>query len=134
INETMARHFWKSEDPVGKRFGWSSGTTGDEIEVIGVVADSKFANVREGATRFFYTPYMQRSAVGRHIVYVRSRPGMADISMSVRNVVNRLAPGLPIIEMGTMQAQVDESLFTERLVATLSILFGALATVLAALG
>ena len=134
INETMARHFWENEDPIGRRFGWSSSTTGDEIEVIGVVADSKFANIREDATRFFYTPYMQGSAVGRHIVYVRSRPGMADISMSVRNVVQRLAPGLPIVEMGTMQAQVDESLFTERLVATLSILFGTLATVLAALG
>jgi ABC-type antimicrobial peptide transport system permease subunit len=48
--------------------------------------------------------------------------------------VNRLDSNLPIFDMKTMQVQVDESLFVERMVAALSITFGALATLLAAIG
>src|SRR5918994_6828032 len=65
---------------------------------------------------------------------IRSAADEGGVPGAARQVVQRLDPNLPIYDMKTMEAQVDESLFLERLVATLSMLFGGLATVLAAVG
>ena len=56
------------------------------------------------------------------------------IGASVRQVAQRVDPNLPIFDMKTMTAVVDESLFIERMVAALSVAFGGLATLLAAIG
>ncbi len=134
INETMASYFWRGQDPIGRRFGRDGSGTDDEFEVVGVVRDAKFISIRDEIPRFFYQPYMQRDALNTMTFYVRHRPGIEGLSSAARQVVERLDPHLPILSMKTMEAQVDESLFLERLVASLSVLFGALAMVLAAVG
>ena len=134
INETMAKYFWGKENPIGRRFGWARDENSYPIEVIGVVRDSRFATLRDEVPRFVYLPYAQEEELDAMTFYVRVRPEAAGIATSVRQVVQRLDPNLPIFDMKTMEAQVDESLFLERLVASLSMLFGALATVLAAVG
>ena len=133
VNETMAKYFWGEETPVGRRFGW--GRSEDyAIEVIGVVRDSKFGTLRDEIPRFVYTPYMQQEALDQMTFYVRTRADAGGVPAAARQVVQRLDPSLPIFDMKTMEAQVDESLFLERLVAALSMLFGGLATALAAVG
>ena len=133
VNETMAKYFWGEETPVGRRFGW--GRSEDyAIEVIGVVRDSKFGTLRDEIPRFVYTPYMQQEALDQMTFYVRTRGDAGGVPAAARQVVQRLDPSLPIFDMKTMEAQVDESLFLERLVAALSMLFGGLATALAAVG
>jgi predicted permease len=134
VNETMARYFWDSDNPIGRRFGFGRNGNDHDIEVVGVVRDSKFTTLRAEIPRFVYIPYAQNDELGAMTFYVRTRPGMPDAAGTARQVVRRLDPNLPIFEMKTMIAQVDESLFLERLVAALSMLFGALATVLAAVG
>jgi predicted permease len=134
VNETMAKYFWGNENPIGKRFGWGRNDGTFPLEVVGVVRDSKFATLRDDVPRFVYTPWSQQESLDTMTFYVRMRGDAAGVPASVRQVVQRLDPNLPIFEMKTMEAQVDESLFLERLVASLSLLFGALATVLAAVG
>jgi predicted permease len=133
INETMAKYFWGDENPVGRRFGFGRDE-GFPIEVVGVVRDSKFTTLRDEIPRFVYVPYMQQDDLDTMTFYVRTRAGAAGIPAAARQVVQRLDPNLPIFDLKTMDAQVDESLFLERLVAALSMLFGGLATVLAAVG
>ena len=133
INETMAKYFWGDENPIGRRFGWGR----DEdyaVEVVGVVRDSRFSTLRDEIPRFVYVPYMQQDELDQMTFYVRTRADAAGLPAAARQVVQRIDPNLPIYDMKTMEAQVDESLFLERLVAALSMLFGALATVLAAVG
>jgi predicted permease len=134
INEKMAKYFWGDENPLGKRFGWGRDDGTFSIEVIGVVRDSKFATLRDEVPRFVYTPYTQVDELNTMTFYLRVHPNAGSINTSVRQTVQRIDPSLPIFDMKTMEAQVDESLFVERLVASLSMLFGALATVLAAVG
>ena len=134
INETMAKYFWGKENPIGKRFGWGRDDGTFPLEVIGVVRDSKFATLRDEVPRFVYTPWTQQESLDTMTFYVRMRGDAAGMPNTVRQVVQRLDPNLPIFDMKTMEAQVDESLFLERLVASLSLLFGGLATVLAAVG
>jgi predicted permease len=134
INETMAKYFWGTDNPIGRRFGFGRDENDNAIEVVGVVRDAKFATMRDDVPRFVYVPYMQESALDQMTFYVRSSPDVAGVPGAARQVVQRLDPNLPIFEMKSMEAQVDESLFLERLVAALSMLFGGLATVLAAVG
>jgi predicted permease len=134
INEKMAKYFWGNENPIGKRFGWARDENSYPMEVVGVVRDSKFATLRDEVPRFVYIPYAQEESLDTMTFYVRVRPDAGAIPGSVRQVVRRLDPNLPIFDMKTMEAQVDESLFLERLVASLSMLFGGLATILAAVG
>ena len=134
VNEKMAKYFWGTENPIGKRFGWGRDDGTYPLEVIGVVRDSKFATLRAEVPRFVYTPYAQQEALDTMTFYVRVHPDTGGLPATVRQVVQRLDPNLPIFDMKTMEAQVDESLFLERLVASLSMLFGALATALAAVG
>jgi predicted permease len=134
VNETMAKYFWGSENPIGRRFGFGRDDNDNSIEVIGIVRDAKFATMRAEVPRFVYVPYMQEEALDQMTFYVRSHPEAAGVPGAARQIVQRLDPNLPIFDMKTMEAQVDESLFLERLVASLSMLFGGLATVLAAVG
>jgi predicted permease len=134
VNETMAKYFWGTENPIGRRFGFGRDENDSAIEVVGVVRDSKFATMRDESRRFVWIPYMQEEALDQMTFYVRTRPEVSGVAGAARDIVRRLDPNLPIFEMKTMEAQVDESLFLERLVASLSMLFGGLATVLAAVG
>jgi predicted permease len=133
INETMAKYYFGTGNPLGHRIGWNrEGTT--NIEIVGVVKDSKTSTLRQTARRFVYVPFAQESELGQITFYLRARGDAAGLAASARDVARRIDPNLPIFDMKTMERVVDESLYTERMVAALSVAFGALATVLAAVG
>src|SRR5258707_7640448 len=77
---------------------------------------------------------MQEDELGSMTFYVRARGNAASVGASVRQVAQRVDPNLPIYEMKTMTTVMDDSLFLERMVAALSVAFGGLATLLAAIG
>jgi predicted permease len=133
INETMVKYFFGSENPLGRHIGWGRDKT-PAIEIVGVVKDSKTSTLRQQAKRFVYAPYMQEAEIGQMTFYVRARGDASGIGTSVRQVAQRVDPNLPIFDMKTMTTVVDESLFIERMVAALSVAFGGLATLLAAIG
>jgi predicted permease len=133
INETMAKYFFGTDNPVGRHIGWGRDKVLD-IEIVGVAKDSKSATLRQEAKRFVYVPYMQEAEIGQMTFYVRARGDAAGVGASVRQVALRVDPNLPIFDMKTMTTVMDESLFIERMVAALSVAFGGLATLLAAIG
>jgi ABC-type antimicrobial peptide transport system permease subunit len=81
-----------------------------------------------------YLPYAQDENLTSLTFYVRAAGDGAALATSVRQAVQRLDPNLPIYDLKSMAVQVDESLFVERMVAALSVAFGVLATLLAAIG
>ncbi len=132
VNQTFARYFFGNESPVGRHLRFR----GDEktpIEIVGLVRDSKTANVKD-SPQVIYLPFRQAERLNRMTYYVRARSEEAAIGAAVRQAVARVDPSLPVFEMKTLWAQMDELVFPERLVAFLSGAFGVLATVLAALG
>jgi len=133
INEAMAKYYFPGVNPVGHRIGWRRGSATD-IEIVGVVKDAKSSTLREKIPRFVYTPYMQETDLTQMTFYVRARGDAAAIGGAVRSAVQHVDPNLPIFGMKTVDQQVDDSLFVERMVAALSVGFGALATLLAAIG
>ncbi len=133
VNDVFAKYFFKNESPLGKRFGFGRDKDAG-ITIVGVVRSSKYESVNEKETRVLYTPFLQETNPGSLMVYARTSADPKTLFTPIRREVTSLDSALPIIGMRTMDDQVDESLSTERLIATLSAFFGILATLLAAIG
>jgi predicted permease len=135
VNEKFARKFFKDGLALGKHVGMG-GDPGTKlnIEIIGVVRDTKYESMRDEIPLEVYRPYHQMNFVIGMYAYVRTARTPEQAFSSIRQVVNKLDPNIPVFQMKTIETQMQESLITERLVATLSAGFGILATLLAAIG
>ena len=129
VSEKMARELCGNLDAVGRRIGFSSPT---DIEIVGVVKDSKDNLLRDDIARVVYMPYAQDDELGQMTFFVRLSPGVS--GEAIRQVVERTDPTIPVFDLKSMEAQKSESLFVERMITLLSMAFGALATLLAAVG
>ncbi len=134
VNERFARYFFGDQDPIGRRFGIGAGQVRLDITIVGLVRDGKSSSLREKPHRFVYLPYTQQANVGGMTFYVRSAGDPEALGGRLRKVVQRADVSLPVTGLKTMQVQIGESLFVERMVAALSAAFGFLATLLAAVG
>ena len=135
INEPMARQYFGHDNPIGRRFRFASkkADTG-AMEVVGVVRDGKHSDLREESHSFAYFPYTQHDSIMRMTFYVRTSQDAPSVGAALRNQVRQADPNLPVFDMKTVEQQIDESVYAERLVAVLSTFFGMLATLLAAIG
>ncbi len=135
VNEKFAKHYFGERNPLGRHigFGMDPGTKTD-MEIVGVVGDTKYENMREPVPYELYVPYEQQDWVDSMTVYVRTSAPPAGFFDTLRRAAREVDSSVPQYEMRTMDENVQNSLVTERLLATLSIVFGALATLLAAIG
>jgi len=135
VNEAFVRHFFPGQNPLGHRFATGGGpTVKPDIEIVGVIKDSKYADMKEAPRRVFYTPYSQSTILHSLYFFARTAIDPRDITSAIRHEVAALDPNLPIREIKTMEDQIDEDLFAERILSTLTVIFASLATLLAALG
>jgi len=81
-----------------------------------------------------YLPIAQQEEVDGASFYVRTAGEAATPGAAIRDMVRAIDPTLPIFNVQTMEARMSDSLFTDRLLATLSTAFAVLATLLAAVG
>ena len=133
INETLAAYYFGKANPIGRHIGWGRDKTPD-IEIVGVARNAKMSSLRQEPRRVVYTPYMQEPEIGQMTFYVRARGAASSVGTSARQAAVRVDPNMPVFDMKAMATVVDESLFLERMVAALSVAFGGLATLLAAIG
>jgi len=135
INEKFAKRFFGDRNPIGRHvgFGMDPGTKTD-MEVIGVVKDIKYTNLRDEIPVQMFVPYLASRYVGGMTVYLRTSMNPAQAFAAVRAQVRQLDANLPLYGMRTMDAQIENSLLIERLIAGLSTVFGCLATLLAMVG
>jgi predicted permease len=136
VNETFARTFFPAGNALGHhlRFGYSTDHPPD-MEIVAVVKDSHHNGVKDEEVKpFVYAPYAQEAFGGRLTYYIRTTQDPSQLSNSVRTVVNDLDASLPVTGLRTFEAQIDRQLANDRLIATLSEIFGGLAALLAAIG
>jgi predicted permease len=134
VNQAFARKFNMGNDVVGKRMSAGRDANALDIEIVGLVQDAKYSEVRDAIPPQFFTPYAQDERAGSLAFYARASGDGAAMLASVQAAVRRLDPNLPIENAKTMAQQVSETLFLERMISTLSALFAGLATLLAAVG
>jgi putative ABC transport system permease protein len=134
INETMAKGLFRGGQAVGKRMKFGSGSDPLNIEIVGVVGDSRHGTVKEQSRPFFYIPYVQEKTIGALTYYVRTANDPAALATSVRQAVNGLDASLPIYDVKTFEEQIGQQISGDALVAFLALAFGGLAAILAAMG
>src|SRR5580693_2316121 len=135
INETFAKKYFAGRDPVGMHLGFGSDPgTPTDMEVIGVVKDIKYTNLRDEIPAQAYLPYIADRFIGGMVIYVRTVGDPTLLMSSIRSKVRDLDPNVPISNMRTTEVQISNSLSTERMIASLSGVFGFLATLLAVIG
>jgi len=130
VNQTFARRFFGDQNPLGRRVA-IGGT--NNIAIVGVVRDGKYKDVRAKTPELAYLPFEQHLE-GWMNLSLRTVGDPAKVSAAIRREVKAVDANVPVYNVRTLEAQLDESLSQERLVATLSSWFGAFALLLAAIG
>jgi predicted permease len=132
VNRRFAEHFFPGQSALGRHLGRGVGPqTKLDIEIIGVVANSLYEGPREGVRRQVFVPNYGN---GSTTFYLRTETPSSSAYSMIRNEVKQLDATIPVYELKTVEAQLDETLLTDRLIALLSAGFGLLATVLASVG
>ena len=135
INEKFARKYFAGRNPVGMHLGFGSDPgTVTQMEIIGVVKDIKYTNLRDEIPEQAFIPYMGSRYLSDMTVYLRTVGEPNQLMTSIRAKVREMDANLPIYAMRTMDEQISNSLATERMIASLSTVFGFVATVLAIIG
>jgi predicted permease len=133
VNQTFSRRFFPNDDALGKRV--REGDNYPEIEIVGVVADTKYNSQRNDIEPLLYTPWRQESdSFGGMYFALRATGEPTALAASARQAVRELDSNLPVTEVGSQEARSQRSLGQERLYARLLSFFGALALILAAIG
>src|SRR5262249_2651775 len=131
----MAQKFFAGRNPVGLHFALGGGNgVKPDIEVVGVVKDTQDDHVRSPKRSYFFLPYSQAGGLFAMAFYVRTQQDPLNMASTLRAAVKEQDPNLPVYDLKTVARVVDEDLFADRMVATLSAGFGGLAALLAALG
>jgi predicted permease len=129
VNETFARRFWADADPIGKRIRYP----GDDVPwmtVVGVTHDTKHYGLDTPMRPGVFQPYPQRAAETMAIV-VRSSVDPLSLANSVRRLVQARDPELPVDDVTTMSAALDESLWARRAASWLAAIFSVVALLMA---
>ncbi|HEX8161830.1 MAG TPA: ABC transporter permease [Pyrinomonadaceae bacterium] len=134
VNQEFARRFFGGDNPVGRRFGFDPDKS-DEIEIVGVSRDTKYASQRDEIKPTAYLPWAQTlSSVGAVTFEVRTATEPTAAVAAIREAVRGVDADLPPSNFKTQLAQADETLSMERFFAKLLSFFGLLAQGLAAVG
>lgn len=132
VNQKFANYFFGRTNPIGRRIGF--GLDQPKTEIIGVVADSYYTSLREEIARKIYVPVTHALSTPSTVFFVRSRMLPPHWTESIRAALNRVDPRLPIADMKTMEVQISESYYLERMISAVAGFFGSTATLLAAIG
>jgi len=134
VNQTFANKFFPGESPVGKRFTFDPKKP-DEIEIIGLARDAKYATQREETRPTTYLPWRQTPAtMSFGNFFIRSTGDPTALIAAVRQAVREVDENLPLTNVKTQSERANETLQLERLFAKLVTLFGLLAQQLASIG
>ncbi|NYF89837.1 ABC transporter permease [Tunturiibacter empetritectus] len=148
VNQAFVKKFFPKEDPVGRHFGIFEQKYSSTFEIVGVVADAKYTNPRDEVRTMYFRPLTQTMtgltdpneamAEGRGLyinsvtLFFRSEPQNLDATM--RRTLANINPDLTVLDLHSLDYQVADNFTQERLIARLTMLFGALALVLASVG
>jgi putative ABC transport system permease protein len=129
INESMAKKFWPSSDPVGQVFNDGH----DTYQVVGVARDTKYRNLRETPRTTMYQPLAQGYRPSMNLL-VRTSAAGPTVVPAVEERLHQVEPAVTIFNVRTLNEHVGGSLYVERMESLLLAFFGLLALGLTAVG
>jgi predicted permease len=133
VNQTFVRKFLPGERyPLNRVLSFDTRKL-DPVAIVGVVRDIPHQGLKEKLAPTVYVPMTQVSAFSGAVL-LRSQRSAEDLAPAIRREVARLGPEVDASDPKTIRQRIDESIFQDRLVATVGGFFGVLALLLAAIG
>jgi predicted permease len=144
VNREFVRKFFNGENPIGHRFGARGPDSTGDFEIVGVVEDTSYTSVRWKDHRMYFLPMMQHPAhwnpieqdeslYAGAIVLQTDRP-MNNIEALARQTLSSINLNLTVVKFQTFEQQIADCFNDERMIARLTMLFGALGLLLATIG
>jgi len=135
VSEKFVQRYLPKLDPVGRTITFAyGGPQRVQHTIVGVSKDARLNNLRNPPAPTFYLPYTQFDVLNASFFLVRGAADASRLRRSIEEAVRRLDPELPVIGYVSLDEQIDRLLQPERLLASLSLWFGVLATGLGAIG
>ena len=134
VNEAFVRKFNLGRNPVGRRIGNDGYNGALTIEIVGLMRDAKYSQVKDAIPPVFFSPYRQDATIGSINFYVLTAGEPEPFMAGIQKVMARLDANLPVEKPATLPQQVRENVFLDRFISVLSASFACLATLLAAVG
>ena len=144
VNQAFVRKFFKhGEDPIGIRFGTSGVKSSSEFQIVGIVNDVKYTDPRNPTRAMYFRPFFQSSpsdpasdarSLFAGAIMLQTRGPIEGLEARARQVLSAINPNLPVIDFHAFDVQIANQFTQDRLIARLTMLFGALALVLASVG
>jgi predicted permease len=132
FKEAAARRFFPGEMPLGRRFGRVATESG-AIEIVGLLRDATYNNVRNAAVPTMYTPFRQARQPGATVQVRMAADPLRSIA-AIRDAVRQIDPNLPMINVTTQSAEIEQRFLQEKLIAQAYTIFGGLALLVASIG
>ena len=145
VNQAFVQKLFKhGEDPLGKRFGVIDIKNSGDFEIVGVVENTKYQSARDQPDAMFFAPMLQPGHMsppkdldsslyaGQFVLHLKAMT--PDLEEQVRKTLASIDPNLAVDHYQTFEKQIEENFSGERMIARLTLLFGVLALVLAAVG
>jgi predicted permease len=145
VNQAFADKYFPNEDPLGKRFGLGGAAHRADFQIVGMVENVRFRSLRLNTPPMYFLPLLQmsksewgdigkaRSNLIRDIV-LNVAGNTPDLASRMQRIFAGIDPDLTLLDLVTMDEEIENLLGHERLIARLTELFGALAVLLAAVG
>jgi macrolide transport system ATP-binding/permease protein len=144
VNQAFVKRFFpKGENPIGMHFGTSGVKSSSDFEIVGVVSDVKYANVRKDMRPMYFRPLLQvahtepqddmRSLYAGAIMLQMKGP-VEGLESQVRRTLASINPNLTVVNYNTFEEQIGGQFSQDRMIARLTLMFGVLALVLASVG
>jgi len=135
INQTMARHFWREQSPIGKRISIGDPANPQWMEIVGVVGDVGFPADAGTDTRMqVYRPKAQDEIGTGALIIVRTSAASGPAANTLRRAVSEMDPDLPVYSVTTVRQSIDGRMRSNYLIFGLLGAFGMLGLILAAVG
>jgi macrolide transport system ATP-binding/permease protein len=145
VNEAFVKKFFKpGEDPIGQHIGANDVKNAGDFEIVGVVEDTRYQSTRDLPVQMYFSPMLQQSPTraandldaslyaGQFVLQMKVMP--PGLEEQVRKTLSSIDPNLSVDHYQTFDEQIEANLSGERMIAHLTLLFGLLALVLAAVG
>jgi macrolide transport system ATP-binding/permease protein len=145
VNQTFVKKLFKpGENPIGAHFGGDPKSTGD-FQIVGVVEDTTYTDVRWKDHLMYFMPLMQRPASDKDpiekddglyvgAIVLETAAPVNNMESLARTTLTSINPNLSVVKFQSFAAQIADQFNDDRMIAWLTMLFGALALLLAAIG
>lgn len=136
LNQSAVRQLFPDASALGRSIRHNEGKDVEVYEVVGIVGDAKYSDLRSPAPPTAYFPISQRTGPDdlSYSAVIRTSAAPGPLANTIREMTAQMAPQVPAPEVDSLEAIIDNSLGAERMMTVLAVFFAVCALLVMAIG